>query len=84
MHGYTGGIMNVGNGGEFLSGFASGAASSLVSSGMQGLGTLYAGDVLFGSTTLFKAVSIAAGGLSGGISSTIAGGNFWTGASKEL
>lgn len=29
------------------------------------------------------AVTIVAGGLSGGISSTIAGGNFWAGARQE-
>lgn len=33
---------------------------------------------------LIKAATIAAGGLSGGISSTIAGGNFWAGARQGL
>ncbi|MGB6084374.1 MAG: hypothetical protein WBF63_09170 [Moheibacter sp.] len=37
-----------------------------------------------GSRDIFKAITIASGGLSGGISSTIAGGSFWAGARQGL
>ena len=61
-------------GGEFGSGFASGVVSSLISSVIQArvegknFATKYPGA--------FKAIMIASGGLSGGFSSTIAGGKF--------
>ncbi len=93
MHGVTGGIMSSIDGGNFLSGFASGAISSVISSGIEGLGTSYAGGKdlngnygknAFGKSSTFKAVMIASGGLSGGISSSIAGGNFWSGARQGL
>lgn len=72
MHGMSGGLMNVLGGGEFGSGFASGVVSSLISSVIEVRGkdfaTKYPGA--------FKAIMITSGGLSGGFSSTIAGGKF--------
>jgi hypothetical protein len=38
----------------------------------------------FGASSAFKAVMIASGGLSGGLSSAIAGGNFWSGVREGL
>jgi hypothetical protein len=96
MHGVTGGIISSIDGGNFLSGFAAGAISSLVSSGIEALGTQYSGNGTyqdnfgnygknaFGKSDIFKAVMIAGGGLSGGISSVIAGGNFWAGARQGI
>lgn len=96
------------DGGEFGSGFASGAVSSLVSSGIEFIGDIgtkkdfkfnminettntttqqiitIEGPLSSFNSDLFKAVNIVAGGLSGGISSTIAGGNFWSGARQGL
>ncbi len=93
MHGVTGGVMNSIEGENFISGFASGAVSSIISSGIEALGTNYAGGIgengnygknAFGNSGGFKAVMIASGGLSGGISSSIAGGNFWSGVRQGL
>ena len=77
-------------GGNFMSGFAAGAVSSIISSAIQASGTNFKGtgavqDInrnytslnSFGKSGLHKVVMIAAGGLSGGFSSAIAGGNFW-------
>ena len=93
-HGVTGGIMSSIDGGKFGSGFAAGAVSSLVSSGVQAIGGTggyyldedYTQLSTFGSRNpdLLNAMTIAAGGLSGGLSSTIAGGSFWTGARQGL
>lgn len=95
-HAVVGGMMSSAEGGNFLSGFASGAVSSIISSGIQGLGIKTgsgAGRYIqngshvknsFGNGDLIKAVTIAAGGLSGGISSRIAGGNFWSGVRQGL
>lgn len=89
MHGLTGGIMGEINGGTFASGFAAGAVSSLVSSGIEslgqngGIGCENGNDVAlknnFGSSGAYKVVMVASGGVSGGLSSTIAGGNFMDG-----
>ena len=95
MHGITSGIMSELQGGTFGSGFAAGAISSLISSGIEGLGQTggigtdakgneFALSNNFGSSPLFKATMLAAGGLSGGISSSIAGGNFWAGVRQGL
>ncbi|MDR2121540.1 MAG: hypothetical protein LBP34_00305, partial [Flavobacteriaceae bacterium] len=96
MHGMSEGLMNSIEGGSFMAGFASGAMSSLVSSGIGALGTNYSGAGAyqdangnygpnkFGASNYFKAVSIASGGLSGGISSVIAGGNFWKGVRQGV
>ena len=82
------------DGRKFGSGFAAGAVSSLVSSGVQAIGGTggyyldedYTQLSTFGSRNpdLLNAMTIAAGGLSGGLSSTIAGGSFWTGARQGL
>ena len=95
MHGITSGIMSELQGGTLGSGFAAGAISSLISSGIEGLGQTggigtdakgneFALSNNFGSSPLFKATMLAAGGLSGGISSSIAGGNFWAGVRQGL
>ena len=85
-HALTGGIMSVLDGGKFGAGALSGAVSSALSSGIQALGTDFGATGEAGHTVYngfgrdyMKATMIATGGLSGGISSTIAGGNFWDG-----
>jgi hypothetical protein len=99
LHGLSGGLMNSIEGGDFMAGFASGAMSSLISSGIEALGQT--GNILegigadgnsfkfaelnkFGASNYYKAAMIAAGGLSGGISSVIAGGNFWKGVRQGV
>ena len=95
MHAVSSGIMSELQGGTFGSGFAAGAISSLISSGIEslgqtgGVGTDAKGNEFalrnnFGDGPLFKATMLAAGGLSGGISSSIAGGNFWAGVRQGL
>ena len=96
MHGMKSGMMSAIEGGSFLSGFAAGAISSLVSSGVEALGTNFSGSGSFrtvdggfspnsfGAGAGIKAVMIASGGLSGGISSSIAGGSFWKGVREGL
>ncbi|MCX8532158.1 RHS repeat-associated core domain-containing protein [Chryseobacterium luquanense] len=92
MHSVSAGIMSSLETGDFSSGFLSGAVSSIISSGIQALGTNFSGSGAmqdanrnwisqnsFGKGDLIKVTMITAGGLSGGISSTIAGGNFWQG-----
>lgn len=92
MHAVSGGMMSALESGNFGSGFLSGAISSIVSSGIQSLGTNFGGSGAmqdlnrnyishnsFGSGDLIKATMIVAGGLSGGLSATIAGGKFWQG-----
>lgn len=92
MHAMSGGIMSALETGNFTSGFLSGAVSSIISSGIQALGTNfnktgayqdsnhnYLSKNSFGSGDLIKAVMVVSGGLSGGLSATIAGGNFWQG-----
>ena len=59
------------------SAFLSGAISSIVASGMQGLGGM--GNFGNNNPDLLKAIMITTGGLSGGISAIIAGGKFWDG-----
>ncbi|WP_167027646.1 RHS repeat-associated core domain-containing protein [Chryseobacterium sp. Tr-659] len=92
MHASTGGFMSVIDGGKFGSGALSGAVSSLMASGIQSLGIDFAatraggGDVVyngFGKESM-KAVMLVSGGLSGGISAAIAGGNFWQGFRQGL
>lgn len=92
MHATTGGIMSEIEGGSFASGFASGAISSMVSSGIGFLGRSggYWDDncswSTFGSRNsgLLRAITLSSGGLSGGIGSSIAGGNFWKGMRQGL
>jgi hypothetical protein len=92
-HGLKSGLMSVIEGGVFLSGFAAGAISSIVSSGVEALGTDFnvqdtkggwSFKTTFGQSSGMKAVMIASGGLSGGISSSIAGGSFWKGVREGL
>ena len=94
MHGITGGMMSELQDGSFASGLASAAASSLVSSGIEGIGEtggtacVNGKDVPimteFSKTPGFKALMLASGGLSGGLSSSIAGGNFFDGVRQGL
>ncbi len=93
MHGVSGGFISELSGGQFLSGMAAGAVSSMVSSAVQHLsnsGYYLDGDPAQWSSFatnnpgLYKATMIAAGGLSGGISSSIAGGNFWKGVQQGV
>ncbi|MBW3518531.1 RHS repeat-associated core domain-containing protein [Flavobacterium sp. NKUCC04_CG] len=85
LHGVSGGIMSEIEGGTFISGFASGAVSSLVGSAFSSTGnTTLSNGSKFSSTTSFKAMMIAAGGVAGGISSTIAGGDFWSGMKQGI
>jgi len=80
MRGLSGGAMNLIDGSKFFAGFANEMITSLIHSGVEGLGTLSS----FGKSCIYKAVMIASGGLSGGISSTIAGGNFGAGAMQGI
>ncbi|UKB84066.1 hypothetical protein LF887_24220 [Chryseobacterium sp. MEBOG06] len=98
MHALSGGMMSEINGGTFISGFMSGAISSIISSGVETLGGIAEDFQLtnesegvgilttFGSRNpgTIKAIMLASGGLSGGVSSTIAGGNFWDGLQQGL
>ncbi len=100
MHAMVGGSMSTIEGGEFMSGFASGAFSSLLSSGIQELGKsgFQIGEAIdtgrssitptstFASRNrdLFNAITIASGGLSGGVGSVIAGGDFWKGIRQGI
>lgn len=84
MHGMSGGIMSSIDGGDFGSGFYAGAVSSLVSSSIQISGISGGQLNKFGQSDWYNAATIAAGGLSGGLSSTIAGGSFWAGARQGL
>lgn len=80
--------MNGIEGGNFWTGFASGAISSIIASGVQLYSDFQNMFNFLGGTGIsdntIKALQIAAGGLSGGISSSIAGGNFWAGARQGL
>jgi hypothetical protein len=80
--------MNGIEGGNFWTGFASGAISSIIASGVQLYSDVQNMFNFLGGTGIsdntIKALQIAAGGLSGGISSSISGGNFWAGARQGL
>jgi RHS repeat-associated protein len=100
FHGMASGLMSKLDGGDFTTSFLSGAVSSLVSSGVQKIGdigkginytsteTLTTGTITKSfaqnNPTLMKVITIASGGLSGGFSSAVAGGNFWQGAKQGL
>ena len=60
----------------YQSGFLSSAAASAVGSGVDHLG--------INSVALYIAAEIASGGLSGGLGSVIAGGDFWRGAEQGV
>ncbi|MEN2436561.1 RHS repeat-associated core domain-containing protein [Weeksellaceae bacterium A-14] len=97
-HAITSGVMDAIQGNFGGSGFVSGLISSLIATGIQGLGELGGAfqsidasqgiGILtnFGDRNpdLLKAVMIASGGLSGGISATIAGGKFIDGFKQGL
>lgn len=76
LHAATGGIVSHVSGGNFSSGFFSGAAASLIA------GT--AGKIETGNTLWNGVVQIGAGGVAGGISSVIAGGDFANGFSQGI
>ncbi len=78
-HGTLGGISTCARGGDFLTGFASGAVSSAISS--LTVGICEAAQV---SEAWTKRIMVAAGGLSGGAASKIAGGDFWDGLCNGL
>ncbi len=98
MHAVSSGLMSALDGGKFGSGFLSGMMSSLVSSGIQSLGQTgkvattislngkeLSSPVLNGfGKDFMKATMLVAGGLSGGFSATIAGGNFGDGLKQGL
>lgn len=77
-HGTLAGAATVASGGHFWQGFASGAASSLVSSC---IGAACAHSC---SVQWQRAAMIAGGALAGGVSSTMAGGSFWDGVCNGL
>lgn len=98
MHGLSSGLMSALDGGKFGAAFLSGFISSAISSGIESLGqTGEVGTKLidgknvefaklndFGKSGWYKASIIASGGLSGGISSRIAGGSFIAGFRQGL
>lgn len=97
LHAISGGLMSAVEGGKFMAGALSGFVSSMVSSGIQSLGQTGATvtNVVDGKgvtkavqngfgQNYMKAVMVVAGGLSGGLSSTVAGGNFWQGMRQGL
>ncbi|WP_259838719.1 RHS repeat-associated core domain-containing protein [Chryseobacterium herbae] len=91
MHALSGGAMSAIDGGKFGAGALSSAISSLMASSVQALGTDFGATKAAGRTVynsfgkdLMKATMIVTGGLSGGISSAIAGGSFWDGFKQGL
>ena len=104
LHAISSGAMSALDGGKFGSGFLSGMMSSLVSSGIQGIGESGArlegvnmtniggvnmalpdvSNLASRDPGLFKAVMLTSGGLTGGLSSTIAGGKFIDGLKQGL
>ena len=76
-HGTLGGVSTWARGGSFWSGFASGAVASFVSTST---GIMTAELPKVWQVTCM----VAAGGLSGGVTSTMAGGDFWDGVCNGL
>lgn len=76
MHAGFGGFMSLMGGGDFWSGAASGGISSAVSALTGGIGR--------DGSLLNSGVTIAAGGVSGGLSSFATGGEFWPGMRQGL
>ena len=74
-----GGISTEARGGKFWSGFASGAAASFVST-ITGISC----QEFHVPDSWTKAAMVAAGGLSGGVSASMAGGDFWEGMCNGL
>ncbi|PQL94400.1 hypothetical protein [Apibacter adventoris] len=59
MHGTSGGIISSIDGGNFMSGFASGAVSSLISSGIESFKADKAENLTkFGKSSYYKAVRL--------------------------
>ena len=75
-HSLLGGALSVAQGGEFGAGVLSGAISSGIASGMNG--------IKIGSKILNSATKIGASGISGGFGSMIAGGDFMDGFRQGL
>lgn len=90
FHGMASGLMSKLDGGDFTTGFLSGAVSSLIGSGIGAIGNSGVGELgKIGSLStrnpiLFKAITITSGALSGGFSSAIAGGKFIDGFKQGL
>ena len=74
-HGAVQGGISALQGGDFWTGFASGALGSFASSGYQALGL---------GASLGKGGMYAFGALSGGVGAWATGGNFWQGAASGL
>ncbi|MGV0925010.1 RHS repeat-associated core domain-containing protein [Empedobacter tilapiae] len=88
-HGITGAIMSEIDGGNGGSGMLSGMISSAISSAVQGLGQINwntdrgldaLGYGKYLDKNVMDVLTVAAGTLSGGISASVSGGNFWQGA----
>ncbi|MGQ1910810.1 hypothetical protein ACT3CE_13610 [Marinifilum sp. RC60d5] len=71
MHGVAQGGLGAVQGDNFFNGFASGAISSIASSGFQSLDTKFTNS-MWGGTSF--------GALSGGVGAELSGGDFWRGA----
>lgn len=98
MHAISSGVMSAFDGGNGGAAMLSGLVSSFIASGAQALGELGKSFELINADTgagiistfgsrnpeLLKAIMITSGGFSGGISSTLAGGNFWDGMRQGL
>ena len=78
-HGTLGGISTEARGGKFWHGFASGAVASFVST-ITGVSC----KEFHVPDSWTKAAMVAAGGLSGGVSASMAGGDFWEGMCNGL
>jgi RHS repeat-associated protein len=74
-HGLVGGFFSYAQGGTFKSGFISGAFSSVVSSGIANLNL---------PKGAYVAATLAAGGITGGLSSRLSGGTFVDGARNGI
>lgn len=91
MHSFSSGIMASLDGGNGGAAMLSGLVSSLISSGINALGTNFSGSKIAGKPVAngfgqnyMKATMLVTGGFSGGLSSTIAGGKFIDGFRQGL
>ena len=75
-HGLTQGGLSYLQGGNFWQGAATGAVSSIIAGGAERIG----GNDPF----VISAVTLASGGISGGLTSMMTGGDFWDGAKTGL
>jgi RHS repeat-associated protein len=94
LHAFKSGTLSAIEGGNFGSGFFSGAIASMAMSSVgkfglksdpivQGNKTMFETNN-FGNTATFKAIMLATGATAGGISSSLAGGDFWMGVREGL